>query len=354
MKGKKRLFLGMGIYGIVFLILTALGLTFLWKYMASYELSRPKYAADAYLEQLTPEQILQNDPELAQRLDTHIQSWDSALHFVEKLLTDTPVTGRKSTGSTYLVRCGEKVIGSFSLREESTGPYGLPEWTVEEEHYDCTQFLSAPETLTVPSAYHVLANGALLDEAYITQRDIPYDMLEPFYGKYALPSKVTYTIPGVLGGAELEVTDENGLPAVNSEDGQWITALDNCTGEESARLEDAVQSFLTSYISFAGSAGGYEKANYYRLSKLLVPGGELSQRLRSALDGLSYGQSRGNVLSGWEKHLFNRIDDTHYFCDVTYTILVTGNKGTVDSTENLKIIFTEISGALLVEAIDNY
>lgn len=354
MKGKKRLLLAMGIYAAVFLILTAGGLAFLWKYMDAYEHSRPKHAADAYLEQLTPERILQNAPELEGALDPKIQSRDDVLLFVEDLLESAPASGRKGGDNSYLVRCGDNTIGSFSLRKDSTGPYGLPEWTVAEEHYDLSQFLREPVTVTVPSGYHVLADGTALDESYITTRDIPYDVLEPFYGKYPLPVKVTYTVPAVLGEVDVTLTDETGKEAAAGEDGQWVSSLDNCTDEEEENLRGILQSFLERYVAFAGSKGGSEKANLSRLAKYLVPEGELVRRLRSALAGLSYGQSWGNQLSGWEKNLFFRIDDEHYFCDVTYFLSVTGKKGTVDTEENLRIILTEVNGTLLVEAIDNY
>lgn len=354
MKGKKRLFLAMGIYAAVFLILTAGGLAFLWKYMDAYERSRPKHAANAYVEQLTPERILRNAPELESALDPKIQSREDALLFVENLLENPLTAGRKGGDSSYLVRCGDNTIGSFSLRKDSTGPYGLPEWTVAEEHYDLSQFLSEPVTVTVPSGYHVLADGKALDDSYITARDIPYDVLEPFYGKYTLPAKVVYTVPAVLGEAEIKLTDETGREVTPEEDGQWLSALDNCTDAEAENLSGILQNFLERYVAFAGSKGGSEKANLSRLARYLVPEGELIRRLRSALAGLSYGQSWGNQLSGWETNLFSRIDDDHYFCDITYFLSVTGKKGTVDTEENLRIILTDVNGSLLVEAIDNY
>lgn len=354
MKGKKRLFLAMGIYAVLFLILTALGLAFLWKYMEAYEASRPKHAVDAYLEQLSPEQILQNAPELSEALDEKIQDRDTVLSFLKDLLETAPTAGKTGSDNTYSVRCGEGTFGSFSLMEENTGPYGLPVWTVAAENYDLSRFFRPPVTVTVPSGYHVLAGGTALDDSYITQRDIPYDILEPFYSKFDLPVMTSYTVPALLGEMEIQITDENGMVIPDDSSRQWISALDNCTEAEEGQLSEVLQEFLTRYVAFAGSRAGSEKGNFTRLAKCLVPGGDLVRRFRSALDGLSYGQSRGNDLSGWEKHLFTRIDDTHYFCDITYHLAVTGTKGTVDTEENLKVIFTETRGRLLVEALDNY
>lgn len=354
MKGKKRLFLAMGIYAAVFLVLIAAGLSFLWNYMAAYEASRPKHAADAYIEQLTAEQILRNDPDLAWQLDLELQSRESVLSSIDGLLKEPLSIGRMGAENTYAVRCGEKCIGSFSLREESKGPFGLPVWTVEEENYDLTQFICAPVTVTVPSEDHVVVDDVTLDESYISQQNVPYEVLEPFYGKFDLPVQVTYTVPAVLGEMDIQITDENGAVVPAGSDDQWISALDNCTEEEEERLSEVLQEFLSHYVAFAGSRAGTERGNFSRLSRYLVPNGELVQRFRSALNGLSYGQSRGNELSGWEKNLFARIDDTHYFCDVTYQLAVTGTKGTVNTEENLKVILTEINGKLLVEALDNY
>lgn len=354
MKGKKRLLLAMGIYAIVLLVLIAVGLSFLWKYMDAYEASRPKHAADAYIERLTAEQVLRNDPDLAWKLDLQIQSRESILASIDDLLKESLSIGRTGGENTYAVRCGENTIGSFSLREEDRGPFGLPVWTVDEENYDLTQFICAPVSITVPSEDHVLVGDVTLDGSYISQQNIPYEVLEPFYGKFDLPVQVTYTVPAVLGEMDIQITDENGAVVPDGSGEQWISVLDNCTEEEEERLSEVLQEFLSRYVAFAGSRAGTERGNFTKLSKCLVPNGELVQRLRSALSGLSYGQSRGNVLSGWEKNLFTRIDDTHYFCDITYQLAVTGTKGTVDTEENLKIIFTETDGSLLVEALDNY
>lgn len=352
MKGKKRLFIGMGIYAAVFLILTAAGLTFLWKYMEAYEASRPKHAVDAYLEQLTAERILQNDPELSARIDPRIQNQDTVLSFVEGLMESPLTTGR--TGSGYSVRCGEDTLGSFTLREDDTGPYGLPVWTVEAESYDLSQFLRPPVSVTVPAGYHVLAGGVVLDESDIAQQDIHYEILEPFYGKYDLPVKVTYTVPAVLGEADIQVTDENGSVVPDGLDNSWISVLDNCTEAETERLNEILEVFLQRYVAFAGSRGGAERTNFYNLAQYLVPGGELFRRYQSSLEGLSYGQSVANKISKWEKNLFTRIDDTHFFCDISYQFDVTSRKGTTSTEENLKLVFTEIKGRLLVEALDNY
>jgi len=354
MKGKKKLFLAMGIYAAVFLLLIAGGLAFLWKYMDAYEVSRPKHAADAYIAQLTAEQILRNDPELAWQLDLHIQSRDSILSSVDDLLKEPLSIGRMGGGNTYAVHCGEKIIGSFSLREDSNGSFGLPVWTIEEENYDLSQFIRQPITVTVPSGYRVLVGSVTLNETYITQQNVPYEVLEPFYGKFDLPVQVAYTVPALLGETEIQITDENGAAVSSSADGQWNSALENCTEAEEERLREVLQEFITRYVAFAGSKAGTERANFSNLTRYLVPNGELVRRFRSALDGLSYGQSRGNELSGWEKNLFTRIDDTHFFCDVTYRLAVTGTKGTVDTEENLKIILTETNGRLLVEALNNY
>ncbi len=354
MKGKKRLFLAMGIYAILFLILTGLGLSFLWKYMEAYEASRPKYAVDAYLEQLSPERILQNAPGLPDTLDEKLQDQEAVLSFLKDLLETAPTAGKTGSGDTYSVRCQGGAIGSFTLAGVNTGPYGLPVWTVEEESYDLSRYFHEPVTITVPSGYHVLAGGMTLDDGYITQRNIPYDVLEPFYSKLELPVMTAYTVPAVLGEIEIQVTDESGEAVPDDSGSQWVSALDNCTEAEEEQLNDVLQAFLTRYVAFAGSRAGSEKVNFYNLANYLVPGGDLVNRLRSALDGLSYGQSRGNDLSGWEKNLFTRIDDTHYFCDITYHFAVVGTKGTVDTEENLKVILTETNGKLLVEALDNY
>lgn len=354
---KHPLALGMLIYAMVFILLTEVGLHFLWQFLEAYEASRPKHVADAYLSQLTPERVLDGDPELAEAMDPNIQGREEALDFISDFLRQD-LTVRRQGGqentALYSVRLGKETVGTFTLSGENTGKFQFPQWKLEEEHFSLSRYIVPGGEITVPGTYHVAVNGRELSSDYILETDIRYPELEPYYEDFTLPTKTRYRTPDTLGEAVVTILDENGAEVTPDEEGQWLSVLENCTEEQQKRLEETLDGFLQRYISYVGSRAGSASANFHRLRPYLVPGSTLEKRLNGALFGLSHGQSMGNKLSQWQRNRYFQVDDTHYFCDLTYEMIVTGKKGDVAVQDNLKLILVDTDGKLLVEVLENY
>ena len=73
------------VYAVLFLAATAVGLNFLWDYMASYELSRPHHAVDSYMQQLTADYICNKSDDLIAKVDASVQSKEDC----RKVITDS-------------------------------------------------------------------------------------------------------------------------------------------------------------------------------------------------------------------------------------------------------------------------
>ena len=72
-KRKHGFLIGMGIYALVFLILTGVGLYFLWDFMDAYEVSRPENTMDAYMAQLDTDAVFAGSGKLLAQVDQNVQ-----------------------------------------------------------------------------------------------------------------------------------------------------------------------------------------------------------------------------------------------------------------------------------------
>lgn len=351
--------LGMILYAVVFLVLTAVGLKFFWGYMEGYEQSRPRNTADAYVKALTVEKMVSKAEPWFSRLDHTLQSGEACMEIIRDALGEAVSYAKMAgectdTRQVYVLRCGKQVIGRMAMEAEAADKYGFSRWNVTEESFDFSYLEGEPVRVTVPETYRVSLNGQALDERYITESGIHYPLLEEFYGQYELPTLVTYQADNFLGQLTLEVVDSTGKAVSVDENTDVNTLLGNCTDAERTELKSLTEGFLQKYVQFCGSANKSVTRNYYQMKEYLVPEGELARRLLSAFDGLSYAQSHGDGINTVEIHHFIRLDAERYLCDATYVVDTWGQKGLVQTTNNMKIIALQTKNGLRVEAITSY
>lgn len=354
-----RLWKGMALYAVVFLILTAAGLAVLWNFIDAYEQSRPKNTVDAFLETLTPEKLSGSDGELLAGIDPKLQTEEQARQVIRDAVTGDLSYAKKSSESTedrqvYVIRSGRQVIGEVAITAGEPDRYGFRVWQATDSSFDFSWLLSESVSVTVPESFTVSVNGNVLDEGYVTGTGIQYSALEEFYGDYELPVLVTYTAGPVLGELVLETADGEGNPVVITGDTDYNAFLGACTDEETADLEELVNLFVTRYIAFTGSSNKAVQSNYYRLCETLVPGGALAARLKKAFDGLTYAQSNGDKMQELTMNRAVDLGDGRYLCDFTYTVETVGKKGAVQTVTNMKTVIVETEKGLRVEAIANY
>ena len=358
-KRKKSFFKGMLIYALIYLAVLAAGLTFFWNFIDAYERSRPKNTVDAYVDTLTPAYMCEKDTQ-TEGWDENIQSREERDAVIAASLTERITYARKSSESTeerqlYMLRCGSRVIGQLTIRALEPDMFGFTEWVVAEDAFDFSGMMGKQRQITVPENYAVFANGRLLDDGYITEREMEYSALEEFYDSYSLPTMVTYTVSGYYGELDLTAADEAGQPAEVNEEMDRNVFLDNCDREERTQTESFMEDFLESYITFTGGSNRAGKENYIRLrSHFLIPDSDLARRLYSALDGLAFAQSNGDRLMDVAFHLVSRLPEGRYFCDVTYTVSTYGIAGEVRTENNMKVILLETENGLRVEAMTRY
>lgn len=367
---KRKLNKGMGfaIFMVVYAVLAlggiCFGLKWFWGFMEGYEASRPHVAIDAYMEDLTRDRIVKSCTGLLENVDMNIQSEEECLNYLYDCVQGEFSYARKAsacteTSQTYVLRSGDLVVGSFTIEAGAEDAYGFRPWRFKEESFQLPDMMGTESvSVTVPQGYDVYVNGFRLDESYIVKEESrEFEVLEFFYGTYDLPELVLVTYkagPFMNAQFQMEVYDPEGQPFVMDEnfDENTLIALSDETVK--GELDAFLDKFIDAYVLFAGCANDNRYANYNHVIQYVVPDSNLAQRMREALDGLLYAQSRGDKVAEIDVHHYVAVAENKYMVDVTYKVDTTGNEGVVQTTTNVKMIVVESNGRYLVESMIGY
>ena len=354
-----KFILGLILYALVFLALVGAGLSVFWKYIEAYELSRPKNTVTAFVDQLNPNQMCSGSDELYASVDQNLQTRDQFDQVIRDSLTGDISYAKKSSASTenrqvYVLRSGRTAIGTFAIEAGEEDKYGFRRWQVSDSTFDFSFLMGEGVQVTVPSQYIVKVNGVALDESYQTATGIEYSALAEFYGDYALPTMVSYTVTNYLGDVTVEVLDETGAAVNITDDLDMNLLLPLCDTTETAAIDQFIGRFVELWVAFSGSTNETKGGNYFRLKEILSSDGALAERLYSALDGLSFGQSNGAAI---QKITINRsvpLGNGTYMCDLTYVVSTVGRQGAVETVSNMKLILVTEAGNLRLKAMERY
>jgi hypothetical protein len=367
---KKKNRKGMGfaifltLYALVALGAIGYGLYWFWGFIGAYEASRPHIAIDKYMASLTPERIVAESDVILEEADLYIQDMEECRGYLMEAVSDEITYARKAsactdTQMTYVLRSGDRVVGSFSIVSTEADEYGFTPWVFKEEQFDLS-FLMGTDTIsiTVPKGYTVLVNGVHLDDSYITNRETrEYAVLEELYGSYEVPELVLYTYEaGPFLNAEftMEAYDQSGKPFVMDESFDENELIELKDDAVIAELDAFVEEFIDIYVIFAGCANDSQYSNYSRVMKYVVPESKLAKRMRDALDGLQFSQSKGDEVADIQINHFIGLSEDSYLCDVTYKVNTIGHEGEVQTTSNAKILIVRKDDKLLVESMIAY
>ncbi len=355
----KKLLTAMGIYAGVFILLAAIGLAVFWDFIDAYEHSQIRNVVDEYIGQLEPAHMQSYATDLVDSIDPAVQSEEDALQAIADAVSGRVSYARKMSECTedktvYMLMSGGKNIGKVTLTAQATDSYGFASWQVTEETFDFSFLLGEGATVTVPQDYSVYANGALLNEAYITKRDTQFDLLKDYYADYTLPYMVTYEVAPILGDIEITITDPAGNPVSLEDATNEALVLNNCTDEEIAALDAFTEAYLASYARFSTNSEQKLQENYQEILSYIVPGSALADRMTDALGALEWVKNRTTRLSSVTTHHRVRLPDNRYFFDVTYAVTVTryGEDSTI--TDNVRLILTQTGSGWKVERMTSY
>ena len=354
----------MVIYAVVALTAAGFGLKWLWGCMEAYEASRPHIPIDAYMAKLTREHIVESSDVVLEGIDFHIQSEESCRAYLMDSISGDITYARKASACTdtkqvYVIRCGEQVVGTFTIESTQADEYGFTPWVLREEAFDLS-FLMGTETLsvTIPEGYNVYVNGALLDESYIVSSESEeIQLVQEFYGKYEIPMFTLNTYeagPFLNAEYEIEVYDDTGRPFAYDESfdpNSLVLLTDKSLTRE---LKDFVEEFVDVYVIFAGCANDDRFNNYKRVINYMVPDSDLAQRMADAVEGMEFAQSQGDEVDTVTIHHYAQLEPDTYMVDVTYLVNTKGREGVVQTQSNVKMVIVSSGNKLLVESMIFY
>ena len=350
------------IYALVFLILTAIGLTVFWNFIEAYEMSRPQNTLDTYMETLTPEYVADRCGDLIATIDHNIQSEQECRDIIIAALDGKFSCAKKNKESTedhyvYALRCGPKVIGTVEMTAEGEESYGFTPWKITADAFDLSYLLTEGASITVPENYPVYANGRQLSNDYITDKNIQYSSLKEFYNDYTLPTIVTYTVGPFLQNVELTVKDPAGNEVTINEETDYNTLLGKCTETEISALDTIVNEYVKLYMNLMTNKGGNPRNNYNSMvGTVVVKNSMLDSRLKQAVNGQDWINDRQAKLKSVTVNAYVALENGLYMCDVTYVVeqIVTQGGGRGNITTNMKLMFTQTAQGLKAEAMKSY
>lgn len=353
-------FFFMFLYAVAFLGGAFYGLKYLWNYLDAYEQSRPKLALNYYMENLTEDHIVDVGISVMNQIDQNIQSEEECRQIIRDSISTGINYAKKSaecteTRQVYVLRSEGVVIGEFAIEAGAADEFGFTRWNIVEESFDFSHLVwHGTVSMTVPSDYIVSVNGYVLDESYIIEDNIQYEEVASYYDEFDLPYKVTYEAGTFLGELEMTVTDPEGNPATFDENTDWSQFYLNCTEEEVQALNAFTAEFVERYVDFTGSNKNTRYGTYNKLIEYVVADSDLASRLHAAIEGLQFGQSKGDEVVSITTHLQLRIEEGKYLCDVTYEVDTTGKEGVVRTTTSAKLTIVETDDGLKLESMNIY
>ena len=330
-----------------------------WEYAEAYEASRPNHTMDEYVAELSRSLWDEEIEETVKAMPHEVQSDEEVARHVREMLSRGVSYVRKGGGgegrAVYGLLCGGSEFGVVTIAEEddyvspfdmerlpwSLLPWSIRPWKIESESFDFNGLYGSVE-IEIPRSFTVLLNGVPLGPEYIVEEDIPLDVLKNYYDRCGgLPTKLRYRFDNVIGGVEAQVLNEEGevfLLDPEKDDSQFIKP---CSPEKLARLADFTAGFVDRYLRYTSGAID-PTSGYQKLAPYLLAGSDLDNRMRDAVDGLTWAHTEKINVDSARLNGALDLGEHYYICDITSaaTTFETG-KGEAESASNMRVIVRE-------------
>ena len=347
MKKKKSKWLGfiwfMLIYAFLLVAAACVGLKLLWDYIDNYEKALPVHKIDRYMQDLSESHIRKLSVGFVSSLDKNVQSDEESYTVIWSCFEDGVDYRKISSESSddrivYSIYNSERELGRVTLVKRPDA-VGEDTWAIGEEEYDFS-FLLNSSSFVIPENWSAYCGGRRLGVQYIVDRNIEYPFLSELYGRhFMVPHLYKYEIGNYLGEVEVKFMDPDGdeQPLTEITDGRAQMRL--CSSAIENKMRDFAYGFIPLYINCLSNTTQNANANYSAISRLLVPGGDIDTRLRGAVYGQSFAQSRGTDM---REMTINNVYDLgggyYYLIDVSFSVDTYSDKGVSSSDTNMLLV----------------
>ena len=354
------------IYILVLALISVFGLTRLWEYAKTLDPVGPESTMDAYIEQLKDNVWNEGMAQTVSAMPHEFQSDEECVQIVKDML-EGDWSYRRREGSTdaspsveFDLICGKNLIGKATVVRDESQRGKVPDnqlpWIVQGNEFYVDGLYTSLK-VTVPEKYTVRINNIPVDEKYIVERGIHYDVLEPYYSQYPdLPTKVTYEVHNLFGVQEAVVYDEDGNISVHDDSRNDMQYIKQPDPETWARLEAFAIAFSDQYKYFSAGTGDPTVA-ISRLNPYIIEGSDLEQRLWLAMDGYGWAHTLSYTFNGAVLNSAIDLGGGYYILDVTTETTVLypnkGDNGTLHEFDGLTIVALDFGDSIRAVTVEN-
>lgn len=356
---KKKRFsfrMGLALYILVFMVLSAVALTIFYNYIAAFEASRPTQALEAYKTRLMENGTDAVDAALSV-LDPNIRAPEENRQWAAALLEEASFPRISSLSSpdkvVYGVRARDEQVGTVTLTATGKGSYGFTAWELAEESYDFSAFTHRSE-VTIPAGYGFYINGVLQGSDCVTDDAIPYESLADFYDRYEnLPYLVHYESGLYVDDVETSIRDDAGN-ILTPDQLNEAYYLNNCPEHIRQLADEFIPVFLGLYVDFSSNLYNSYYYNFMQLRPLVLTDSQLHRRMEQAIGSFGYTTTNAVRILSIETHMITRLSEDRYLADLSYETEITGMGDPVVTTDNIRLVLYEHKDYLMAEALYNY
>lgn len=353
------------IYTAALLAAAVFALKTVWEFAERYEESMPDAVIESYIATLNGDLWAQGLSETMAAMEHPFQTDEECREVVMEILNGDIYYVRgvsdEADLDAYSLRCNGSSFGTVYLKKDETRkasfevlgkeldlPWDLRPWKVHKQEFDLSGLYTSVQ-ITIPSTYSVQVNGKTLGAEHIIEEGIHFDSLKDYYDvNPGLPTKCTYRADKIIGQIAPVILDESGseyVIDVSRDDSQF---LKSCTQEELMYLNDFCAKFTELYLRFSsGIMGANSSGGYSSLTAYIIPGSDLDNRLKAALDGLSWAHTNAYRQDSYQLTGAIDLGGGYYVCDVVAeTTSITQGSGEKHDVNNLKIVVFNNNGDL--------
>lgn len=263
MRGEKGTLIFRAVYGaftVLAILIVAVLLVQLWKFLEVYEKSRPEIVAEDFVQELEKDKTA-----LLEAADVELNEFEDESVLVKyyTALTNGEISfnrnGRKSDEekTVYNLIINGEVIAELTVAQsDRLLGYGMYEYEVSG--INCRDVIQKSFDVTAPSNADVYINDKLVSGKYITQTSEPYNDTKNFHGLIdGEIYDVTYKVGGFINQPEIKVIDRAGNALV-TENGKYIPAQVN-----NSELSQTALNFSQAYSRYIVNDGKLNEAAAY-------------------------------------------------------------------------------------------
>ena len=112
--------------------------------------------------------------------------------------------------------------------------------------------------------------------------------------------------------------------------------------------------FIPRYVNCLSNVSRNASMNYFLIKPYVVPDSELDQRLKAAISGQVFAQSRGTETSDVRIHEVFNLENEYYIVDLSYSVVTYADKGSTTTDTDMYLVLYRGDEAYLAQMVVLY